>query len=244
MRELEVVLVGQRSGLRYANIRPEWAAELAALELASYPTADPADLYDEPSLLLLANDYPEGCFAGFDDDLLVAMGVGIQIHFDLDDPIHRIADIVPDDHSSSGHTPGGEWYYGSGIATRPEYRRRGIGSELYQLRKDVCRRRNLRGIVAGGVIPGYADHKDRLTADEYIAEVRAGRLYDPTLSFQIENGFEAICGLPDYIIDPAVDSWAALIVWHSDTFRPPGGSTFRPPGGSTFRPPGGSEDRS
>lgn len=215
MREIDVVMVGQRSGLSYATIRPEWAAELAALEQASYPTADPADLYDEPSILLLAEDFPEGCFAGFDGDALVAMGLGVRTPFDLDDPQHEISEIVPDDGSGSGHVPDGDWYYGTGISTRPEYRRRGIGTELYDLRKGVCRDLGLRGIVAGGVIPGYADHKDRLTADEYIAEVRAGRLYDPTLSFQLENGFEAPCALANYLTDPAVDSWAALIVWHN-----------------------------
>ena len=57
-----------------------------------------------------------------------------------------------------------------------------------------------------------------MTADEYIAEVRAGRLYDRTLSFQLENGFEAPCALANYIADPAVDSWAALIVWHNPDY--------------------------
>lgn len=213
MADLDVVMVGERSGLSYARIRPEWAADLAALELASYPTADPADLYDEPSLHLLAIDFPDGCFAAFDGDRLAAMGLGLRTDFDLENPQHPISAIVPDDHESSGHCPDGEWYYGTGISTRPEYRRRGIGSELYDLRKAVCREMNLRGIVAGGVIPGYADHKHAMTADEYIAEVSAGRLYDPTLSFQLENGFEAVCALAGYISDPAVDSWAALIVW-------------------------------
>ena len=219
MPEFDVVMVGERSGLAYAHIRPEWAAELAALELASYPTTDPGDLYDEPSLLLLARDFAAGCFAAFDGVLLVAMGLGVRTRFDLDNPQHTIGDIVPNDHSSSGHVPDGDWYYGTGISTRPEYRRRGIGSELYVLRKKVCRDLNLRGIVAGGVIPGYAEHKAAMSAAEYIAEVRAGRLYDPTLSFQLRNGFEAPCALAGYIEDPAVDNYAALIVWHNPDHR-------------------------
>jgi len=214
MGERHVLMVGERSGLEYTTIRAEWAAELAALELASYPTADPDDLYDEPSIRLLARDFADGCFAGFDGDSLVAMGLGIRTHFDFADPQHRIAEIVPGD-DRSGHRSDGEWYYGTGISTRPEYRRRGIGTELYDLRKGVCRALGLRGIVAGGVIPGYADHKSGMSADDYIAEVRAGRLYDRTLSFQLENGFEAVCALADYIKDPAVDDWAALIVWHN-----------------------------
>lgn len=224
MVEGGVVIIGERSGLSYTRIRPEWAADLADLEHASYPTANRSDLYDEESLRLLALDFPEGCFAGFDGDLLVAMGLGVRTPFDLDCPQHTIGDIVPSDHSGSGHHSDGEWYYGTGISTRPEYRRRGIGSELYILRKQVCRDLNLRGIVAGGVIPGYADHKGAMSADAYIAEVRAGRLYDPTLSFQLRNGFEAPCALAGYIEDPAVDDYAALIVWHNPDHRAAGGS--------------------
>ncbi len=215
MRDLDIVRVGETSGLRYACIVGEWADELAALEIASHPSADPDDLYDAASFAQLATDFSAGCFAGFDGDELVAMGVGIRCEFDLDDPLHTIADIVPEDHSGSGHVPNGRWYYGTSIATSAAYRRRGIGTELYELRKQVCLDLGLDGIVAGGVIPGYADHKHAMTADEYIAEVRAGRLYDRTLSFQLRNGFEAVCGLPNYITDPATDSWATLIVWRN-----------------------------
>ncbi len=95
----------------------------------------------------------------------------------------------------------------------PAYRRRGIGRRLYDMRKDVCRRMNLAGIVAGGVIPGYAEHKQQMSADSYVKKVSAGKLYDPTLTMQIANGFEARGVIADYIVDPAVDNWASLIVW-------------------------------
>jgi len=216
----DVVMVGERSSISYTHIRPAWAKELAALEKASYPTADSSDLYDEKSLLLLAQDFPQGCFAGFDGKTLAAMGLGIRTHFDFDNPEHTISEIVPSNYSGSGHTADGEWYYGTGISTRPEYRRRGIGSELYVLRKQVCHELNLRGIVAGGVIPGYADHKNRMSAADYIAEVSSGRLYDPTLSFQLKNGFEALAPLPDYLRDPAVDNYAVLIVWRNPDHTP------------------------
>ena len=81
--------------------------------------------------------------------------------------------------------------------------------------------RDRAGIVAGGVIPGFAEHKHAMTADEYIDAVRSGHLYDPTLTFQIENGFEALCGLANYMTDPAVDSWASLIVWHNQADATP-----------------------
>jgi len=212
-----VVAVGARSGLHYATIVTRWAERLAALELASYPTADPEDLYDQGSLTTLAGDFPEGCFAGFDDGALVAMGLGLRKNFDLGNPQHTIDDIVPHDPGRSGHEPDGPWYYGTGISVRPEYRRRGIGRELYALRKRVCAELDLNGIVAGGVMPGYAEHINTMSADDYIAEVRSGALYDPTLTFQVENGFELGPALENYITDPAVNSYASLIVWHNPT---------------------------
>lgn len=216
----DVVMVGERSGVRYFHIRPEWAAEVAALDQLSHPSANPDHIYDEASMTALVRDFPEGCFAGFADDRVVALGVGLRLDFDFEHPQHTVLDIVPDDHDQSGHDPTGLWYYGTGIATHPDYRRRGIGAELYELRKQVCRDLNLAGIVAGGVIPGYADHKHAMSADEYVAEVVAGRIYDATLTFQLEHGFEAPCALEGYIEDPETDNWACLIVWHNPDHDP------------------------
>lgn len=221
--DIEVVATGPRSGLRYVHLDARWADEIEAIELASFPTADPADLYDAAEVRHLAADFPEGCFVALDGDEPVAVGFGVRTDFDLDDPQHNVHDFLELNNSDSGHDPAGEWYYGTDIAVHPDHRRKGIGGELYVLRKDVCRRLNLRGIIAGGVIPGFADHKHQMSADDYIAAVRAGDLYDRTLTFQLENGFEAPCALADYMRDPAVDNYAALIVWHN-LDHSPGGS--------------------
>jgi ribosomal protein S18 acetylase RimI-like enzyme len=212
--EGDVVMVGARSGIEYRHIRAEWADVLEELEHATFPTSNPDDLYDRTELGALARDFAEGCFVGFDGDEVVAMGIGIRTNFDLDHPVHRIGDVVPTD-GTSGVVPDGRWYYGTTIAVKPSHRRMGIGNELYVLRKNVCRTLDLAGIVAGGVIPGFADHKHAMTADEYIDAVRRGTMVDPTLSFQLRNGFEAVCALPDYVDNPKVDGYAVLIVWHN-----------------------------
>jgi len=220
----DVIAVGPRSGLQYVRITRAMAPALEALELLSFPTADPADLYDAAELEQLADDFPGGTFVGFDGadrEIPVSAGLGIRCDFDLDNPQHNLKEFFADAPTESGDDPDGDWYYGTDIVVLPDYRRRGIGKELYDLRKGVCRELNLRGIIAGGVIPGYAEHKHEMTADEYIVEVREGRLYDRTLTFQLENGFEAPCALENYIADPEVDSWASLIVWHNTDYREP-----------------------
>ena len=200
--------------ITYAPIDARWAKELAAIERAAFPTAGIEDLLIEADIVVLCDTFADGGFVALDGDKPVGMGVGILIDFDFDDPHHSLDDLVGE-HSCGNHRDGADWYYGVTIAVDPDYRRLGIGHELYIRRKDVVRRLGKKGIVAGGVIPGYKDHIDDMTADEYVDRVRAGDLYDPTLSFQIENGFEAVCAIPDYMDDPAVGNNAVLIVWHN-----------------------------
>ena len=205
--------------LTYTNIRAEWAEALQHIEHTAFPTADPEDLYWADELRALAHEFGDGGVVVLDGDTPVAMGLGIRIHFDFSHTQHSIRDLVGVD-GGTGHTPDGAWYYGTSIAVLPDYRRRGIGKRLYDMRKQICRDLNLAGIVAGGVIPGYADHKDQLSAADYVAKVSAGELYDATLTMQIANGFEARGVIADYIRDPAVDNWASLIVWDNPDYSP------------------------
>ncbi len=203
---------------------PDMGEALEELERAAFPTAEPDDLYRAGELRTLAIEFPEGSVVGFDGDdrrTPVAVGLGVRSSFDFAAPQHTLGAMLEAAPTECGDDPDGDWYYGTDIAVRTEYRRRGIGRELYDLRKRICVELDLRGIVAGGVIPGYAAHKASMSADQYIAAVATGDLYDPTLTFQLENGFEAVCALRDYLRDPAVDNWASLIVWRrADVSRP------------------------
>ncbi|GJM39541.1 MAG: N-acetyltransferase GCN5 [Acidimicrobiales bacterium] len=206
--------------LRFVPIEPRWAEALEAIELASFPSTDPEDLYDADELRELASDFPDGSFVVLDGDVPVAMGCGVRVNFDLTDYQHTFEELFPHG-DGSGDDPDGEWYYGTDISVHPDYRRLGIGARLYDLRKQVCRDLNLRGIIAGGVLPGYADHKHAMSAADYVERVKAGELTDPTLTFQLGAGFEAIGVLANYLTDPRVDNWASMIVWHNPDYREP-----------------------
>lgn len=203
------------SELRYVNIEPHMAERLAEVELACFPMADPSELLSAEDLRAYAEVFPEGVFVAMDGDLPVGMGAGIFLDFDFDDPQHTILGITGE-HQCGNHNPDGEWYYGTDMTVHPDYRRRGIGQELYRLRKDLVRRFGKRGIIAGGALPGFFDHKDHMDIGTYVDKVVAGELYDPTLTFQLENGFVVRGLLENYMADEADDGWAALIVWEAD----------------------------
>lgn len=202
--------------LEYRPLDAGYADELETLELAVFPTIDPSDLYSAAQLRELAGLFPEGNFMVLDADRPVGMGLGIFTDFDFAHTQHALSDIGGNEH----HRVDGPWYYGTDISVYPEYRGRGIGRRLYELRKDCVRRFNKRGIVAGGVLPGYADHIDTMSAQSYIDRVVAGELYDPTLTFQLENGFRAAGVIEDYLDDPSVGNNSVLIVWDNPDYTP------------------------
>ena len=204
--------------LRYVNITEEYAPQCAKLELLSFPDTEPADLIDEAGFRAYAKIFPEGFFLCLDSDRVVGQGAGIFLDFDFDHPQHSIAGITGE-HQCGNHDPAGDWYYGTDIVVNPEYRRRGIGKQLYALRKGVVRSYNRKGIIAGGHIGGYADHKHNMTAAEYVDKVAKRELYDSTLTFQLDNGFEVRGVLADYLEEPAINNWAALIVWENPDYR-------------------------
>ena len=206
------------SELRYVNLTADLADQCAELELRAFPHADPEELLSEEDIRAYARTFPEGFFVCLDGERVVGQGAGIFLDFDFDHPQHTIVEITGE-HQCGNHDPDGDWYYGTDIVVDPEYRRRGIGRRLYELRKEVVARYNKRGIIAGGHMHNFVDHKHELSADEYIRKVDAGEIYDATLTFQKENGFRLVVALENYLADEATDNWSALIVWDNPDYR-------------------------
>jgi GNAT superfamily N-acetyltransferase len=204
--------------LRYATLTEELAPQCAELELIAFPHADPNDLLSEEDLRVYAQTFPEGFFVALDGDRVVGQAGGIFLDFDFDHPQHSIAGITGE-HQCGNHDPDGDWYYGTDMVVHPQYRRRGIGSALYRLRQDLVREHNKRGIIAGGHMHNFAEHKEAMSAHEYVQRVAAREIYDATLTFQMDNGFELRGALENYLTDEATDNWSALIVWENDQYR-------------------------
>ena len=120
----------------------------------------------------------------------------------------------------SRHDPQGAWLYGADIGVLPAYRRRGIARRLYEARRHLIRRLNLRGHVAGGLLKGFGAYKASMTVEDYVAKVIAGELFDPTLSVQLRCGFTVHGIIHRYVHDPACDGKAAFLVWHNHDYDP------------------------
>lgn len=204
------------SDVQIVNLRADMAPALEEIELACFPMADPAELFSEDVIRAYAEIFPEGYFVAMVDERPVGMGAGIYLDFDFEQPQHSIIEITGE-HQCGNHDPDGAWYYGTDLTVHPDFRGMGIGRKLYECRKALVVEGRKRGIIAGGSLPGFIDHKATMPIHEYVAKVVSGEIFDSTLSFQLSNGFEFRGLLENYMRDEADDGWAALIVWENSS---------------------------
>jgi predicted amidohydrolase/GNAT superfamily N-acetyltransferase len=111
------------------------------------------------------------------------------------------------------HNPLGKTLYGADMGVDPDERHQGIGTLLYEARKELIRERGIKRLLTGGRIAGYAAVADEMTAKEYVAEVVAGKRRDSALTFQLENGLVVLDVVPGYMHDTESCGFATVLEW-------------------------------
>lgn len=121
----------------------------------------------------------------------------------------------------TSHDPLGDTLYGADVYVHPDARGQGVGAELYEARRRLCRRLNKRRILAGGRLWNYSEHATKMSPEEYAQRVAAGDLKDLVLSFQLREGFMFRGVMPNYLRDPKSLNYASLIEWLNPDYKPP-----------------------
>jgi predicted amidohydrolase/ribosomal protein S18 acetylase RimI-like enzyme len=149
------------------------------------------------------------------------VGVTMSLIVDLGhDPLrHHTYYGITDDGYFYNHDPQGDTLYGADIYIDPDVQKSGIGHILYGVRRDLCRRLNLRRILAGGRLPNYVNHAANLTPEEYVDGVQAGEIEDPVLGFQLREGFALRGVMENYVHDPQSHNYASLIEWLNPDYQ-------------------------
>jgi len=121
--------------------------------------------------------------------------------------------IITGHGTFSTHNPKGLTLYGADIGVDPDFRGQGVGSLFYEARKKIVKDLGLKRILTGGRIPGYAKVSNLLSPKKYVTEVIQGKRKDPTLNFQLKNGFAVLDIVPEYLHDKESRGFATLLEW-------------------------------
>lgn len=151
---------------------------------------------------------------------LVAASSSLLVSDDTAKSAHDF-DEITDEGYICNHDEKGEYLYGIDIVILPEFQGLKFARRLYNARKEIVRRRNLRGMLIGGRIPGFHQHADKMSAEEYVAAVKAKKIKDPVLYAQLANEFTIRRIIPDYLPeDQESAGFAVLMEWTNPDYVP------------------------
>lgn len=159
--------------------------------------------------------FPEGQICIEDKGKVVAFALSLLLDEDDFDDDHTYREIIAN-ATFSTHNPDGDVIYGIEVGVNPGYQGMRLGRRLYDGRKELCEKLNLKSIVAGGRMPNYHLHSKELTPKQYIEKVKTKEVYDPVLTFQLSNDFHVRKVLKNYLpSDTDSESYATLIEWNN-----------------------------
>ena len=163
--------------------------------------------------------FPEGQLCLEDKGKVVAAVISLIVDYKTFGDFHTHSQITGDGYLTT-HDPAGDTLYGVDIFVHPDYRGLRLGRRLYDARKDLCRKLNLRRIIFGGRIPGYHEHASSMTPQEYIELVKRREVYDPVLTFQLSNEFHVRRVITGYLPeDKESHGFAVISQWFNIDFK-------------------------
>jgi ribosomal protein S18 acetylase RimI-like enzyme len=195
------------------NTRPQDIPGIVALSQAVYR---PPVAWPEKALASHLSVFPEGQFVAVETatQRVVGMCASLIVWWDEYEMSDSWRDFT-DGGMFTNHDPQhGHTLYAAEVMVHPDLQGCGIGKRLYEARFALARRLGLWRIRAGARLRDYHRHADQLTPEQYVEKVVRGELRDPTLSFQLKQGFHVIGVVRHYLsYDPESQGHAAVIEW-------------------------------
>ncbi|CAZ96120.1 bifunctional GNAT family N-acetyltransferase/carbon-nitrogen hydrolase family protein [Zobellia galactanivorans] len=181
----------------------------------------PGSYWKEKQIKSLIDKFPEGQVVIKINGQLAGVALSIIVDYDRFDDEHTYEQITGN-YSFATHDDEGDVLYGIEVFIKPQFRGLRLGRRLYDYRKELCEKLNLKSIVFGGRMPNFHKYMGELTPKEYIAKVRRKEIADPVLNFQISNDFHPAKVMKGYLEgDKDSSDFAILMEWDNIYYQKP-----------------------
>jgi len=189
-------------------------SELKEVMINSYYSM-PESYWEENQIKALLKIFPEGQVIITVNGQIAGCALSIIIDYKKVEAKHTYRSITAE-YTFTTHDKKGDSLYGLDVFVKPEFRGLRLGRRLYEYRKQLCERMNLKGIVFGGRIPNYHKYSEEISPKEYIDKVRSKEIHDPVLNFQLSNEFHPVKIMKGYLDgDEASREYAVLMQWNN-----------------------------
>ena len=200
------------------NLRMEDYDQLAKSFKRIY--ADHDVFWTHEQIKTLITIFPEGQVVIVVDDKIVGCALSIIVDYNMVKGDHTYAKVTGNETFNT-HNPQGNILYGIEVFIHPDYRGLRLGRRMFEYRKELCEKLNLKAIMFGGRIPNYYKYADTMRPKEYIEKVRSREIYDPVLTFQLSNDFHVRRVIRNYLPnDEESKHCATLLQWDNIYYQP------------------------
>ena len=177
------------------------------------------DLYGRRVYSMQFAAFPEGQYLAEIEGRVVGYTTAIIVQLDDDEAVYTYQEITGSGTFST-HTYSGDTLYGADIAVHADFRRRGVSKRLYQKRRQLMRKYNLRRTVAYGRIPDYHLVSGKMTAETYVEKVIAGEMWDSALKAHLDAGYTVKHVLMDFVDDEKSLNYATWLEMPNPDYKP------------------------
>ena len=192
---------------------------VVACHRAAYPEYNEETYYNERFYEMQFAAFPEGQFLAEVDGEVVGYATAIIVQ--LDDDAHWYTyEEITGGGTFATHDPSGDTLYGADIGVHPAYRGVGVATLLYEQRKRLMKRYNLRRMVAYGRIPGYNAVAGKMTAEEYVEKVVNGEIRDQSLMAHLKAGYQVRRVMFDFLWDDSSLNYSTLLEMPNPAYQP------------------------
>lgn len=178
--------------LRIDNLPEARLPAMMALERVSWPDDARATETQFKDRLRV---FPDGFLGAHLDGFLVGIASCQIIRYAPGDGLKPWSELTADGWISRTHVPTGNCLHFVSICVHPDYRHRGIGTELNRARLELARRRKLSYLLTDTRLPGlrrFLAENPCSGPDEYVDRIGGRGIVEPVVQMYLSLGFDIL----------------------------------------------------